>query len=208
MQGLREDFRLYVAQGPCFEYSSIISSRQDIEWIISQLPEKPKTIALLFSSSTHGWKLIDLKDRCDGRSQIIALFKSTKGKTAGVYLDSKVTKTSYSGDSDSIFWFGLDQKIKNESDDGQDSFHNLQKEVGLCAECLIPQIEEHDKINTNYSCDCDRFSEEEKEEYFKVPVDELSNSILNEESNGKEERFFSIAALETWVVTYEGDHNT
>jgi hypothetical protein len=97
MQGLREDFRLYVAQGPSIESSSIVSSRQDIEWIISLLPEKPKTIALLFSSSIHGWKLIDLKDRCDGRSQIIALFKSTKGKTAGVYLHSQVTNGHYSG---------------------------------------------------------------------------------------------------------------
>jgi len=54
--------------------------------------------------------------------------------------------------------------------------------VGLCVECLILQIVEHDKINTNYSCDCHLFSEEEREEYFIVPVGELSNNILNEDS--------------------------
>ena len=56
------------------------------------------------------------------------------------------------------------------------------KELGLCSNCLFPQIEEHNKINTNYSCHNGCFSEEEIEEYFKVPVGELSNNILNEDS--------------------------
>ena len=107
MQVLREDFKLYVAQGPTFEYS-IISSRQDTAWIIAQLPEKPKTIALLFSSSIHGWKLADWKARCIGSSQTITLFKSTKGKTAGGYLHIQWKEDGGRTKDDKCFVFSLD----------------------------------------------------------------------------------------------------
>jgi hypothetical protein len=108
MQVLREDFKLYVAQGPTFEYSSIVSSRLDIAWIIAQLPQKPKTIALLFSSSLHGWKLADWKGRCIGSSQTITLFKSTKGKTAGGYLHIQWIEEGGMTKDDKCFVFSID----------------------------------------------------------------------------------------------------
>jgi hypothetical protein len=108
MQVLREDFKQYVAQGPSIESSSILSSRQDIAWIIAQLPEKPKTIALLFSSSIHGWKLADWKARCIGNSQTISLFKSTKVKTAGGYLHIQWNNEGGLTIDDKCFVFSLD----------------------------------------------------------------------------------------------------
>ena len=136
MQGLREDFKQYVAQGPTFEYSSIISSREDIEWLISQLPEKPKAIALLFSSSIHGWKYTDWAARCEGRSQIITLLKSTKGRTAGGYLHVKLKKewNFWHGD-DELFLFNLDSKMKHQPIYDEEIIY-FQKEVGLCNFCL------------------------------------------------------------------------
>jgi hypothetical protein len=169
MQELREDFRLYVAQGPCFEYSSIISSRHDIEWIISQLPEKPKTIALLFSSSIHGWKFSDFVAQVEGsRSDIIGFLKSTNGKTAGAYLTVK--------ERDKEFYFSLQKKIKINN---KEALIDLLKDVGGCTICGFNEAEKKGMINTDdYNCDCGNFSKEEIEEYFKVPVDDVSNSIL------------------------------
>ena len=183
MQGLREDFRLYVAQGPSFEYSSIISSRQDIEWIISQLPEKPKTITLLFSTSIHGWKYTDGYDRCLGSRHILMLLKSTKGRTAGGYLPIQL-EGERGWDHEKTFILSLESKMKLQfdDDDSESKLDVILKELGLCSPCLYFSVREHDKINTNYSCDCGHWSEEEKEEYFKVPLDELSSSILNENS--------------------------
>ena len=40
------------------------------------------------------------------------------------------------------------------------------------------------------------------EEYFNVPEDELGNSILTGDGQGKQDKFFTLAALETYVVTY------
>jgi hypothetical protein len=121
MQGLREDFRLYVAQGPSFEYSSIISSRQDIEWIISQLPEKPKTIALLFSSSIHGCKFTDWVARCLGSSQIITLFKTTKGRTGGGYIHIQMKEEDRFWDDATTFLFSVDEKMKHHPYDYDES---------------------------------------------------------------------------------------
>ena len=39
-------------------------------------------------------------------------------------------------------------------------------------------------------------------EYFNVPEDDLGNSILTGDGQGKEAKVFTLAALETWVVTY------
>jgi hypothetical protein len=108
MQVLREDLKLYVAKSPSFESISIAISREDISWIIAQLPEKPKTIALLFSSSIHGWKLADWKARCIGNSQTITLLKSTKGKTAGGYLHIQWKNEGGLAKDDKCFLFSLD----------------------------------------------------------------------------------------------------
>jgi len=57
-------------------------------------------------------------------------------------------------------------------------------------------------MNTNYNCDCRSFSKEEKEEYFTVPVDDISESIQTGDVPKKEAVLSTFAAMETWVVTY------
>jgi hypothetical protein len=43
-----------------FYNTSMVSAKvSDVEWILNQLPKKPKAIVLLFSSAINGWKLID-----------------------------------------------------------------------------------------------------------------------------------------------------
>ena len=39
-------------------------------------------------------------------------------------------------------------------------------------------------------------------EYLNVPEDDLGNSILTGDGQGKKEKRFTLAALETWVITY------
>jgi hypothetical protein len=78
----------YPAEGlAAFYKSSMVSAKvSDIVWILNQLPSKPKTIALLFSSAVHGWKLKDWQSKCIGKGMTLTLMKSTKGKVAGGYL--------------------------------------------------------------------------------------------------------------------------
>jgi hypothetical protein len=78
----------YPAEGlAAFYKSSMVSAKvSDIVWILNQLPSKPKTIALLFSSAVHGWKLKDWQSKCIGKCMTLTLMKSTKGKVAGGYL--------------------------------------------------------------------------------------------------------------------------
>ena len=55
---------------------------------------------------------------------------------------------------------------------------DLLKDVGGCTICGIEEAQKKGMINTDYICECGHFSKEEIEEYFKVPVDDLSKSIL------------------------------
>jgi hypothetical protein len=50
------------------------------------MPQKPKTLALLFSSQVHGWKVSDWIDACKGKAKTITLMKTTKGRVCGGYL--------------------------------------------------------------------------------------------------------------------------
>ena len=66
--------------------SSIVTSTIDKQWIIDQLPSKPKTLELLFSSAVHGWKLSDWRSKVFNKGSTLTLFKSTKNRVSGGYL--------------------------------------------------------------------------------------------------------------------------
>jgi hypothetical protein len=77
------------------------------------LPEKPKTLALLFSSSVHGWKVKDWIEACKGKAMTITIMKTTKGRVCGGYLHH-AWKEAYSenGSDPSAFLFSLDHRRK------------------------------------------------------------------------------------------------
>jgi hypothetical protein len=53
-------------------------------------------------------------------------------------------------------------------------------------------------MNTDNICLCNTKGDRE---HFNVPEDDLGNSILTGDGQGKELKRFTLAALETWVVT-------
>jgi hypothetical protein len=77
------------------------------------LPQKPKTLALLFSSSIHGWKVKDWIEACKGKAMTITLMKTTKGRVCGGYLHIawKEAKGEHGSDP-SAFLFTLDHRRK------------------------------------------------------------------------------------------------
>ena len=93
--------------------SSIVYCSDYMDWIIDQLPEKPKTLALLFSSSVHGWKVKDWIEACKGKAMTITLMKTTKGRVCGGYLHIawKEADGEYGSDP-SAFLFSLDHRCK------------------------------------------------------------------------------------------------
>jgi hypothetical protein len=60
-------------------------------------------------------------------------------------------------------------------------------------------IQKNETMNTVNGCNCHTKG---NFEYFNVPEDDLGNSILTGDGQGKEAKRFTLAALETWVVTY------
>ena len=107
---------------------SIVYCSDDMDWIIDLLPEKPKTLALLFSSSVHGWKVKDWIEACKGKSMTITLMKTTKGRVCGGYLNIawKLTDAWEYGGDPSAFVFSLDHRCKlTPTDPTKDVLFNL-----------------------------------------------------------------------------------
>jgi hypothetical protein len=77
------------------------------------LPQKPTTLALLFSSSIHGWKVHDWIEACNGKAMTITLMKTTKGRVCGGYLRIAWRETNnYYGSDASAFIFSIDSRRK------------------------------------------------------------------------------------------------
>ena len=78
------------------------------------MPEKPKTLALLFSSSVHGWKVKDWTEACKGKAMTLTIMKTTKGRVCGGYLHIawKETTVGEYGSDPSAFVFSLDSRLK------------------------------------------------------------------------------------------------
>ena len=167
-------------------------------WIIAQLPEKPKTIALMFASSIHGWKLADWKARCIGSSQTITLFKSTKGKTAGGYLHIQWQEEGGLKKDDKCFLFSLDKKMKLLPMDSSEVTY-FDKAVGPVFGLNSLTVQKNEMMNAVDNCNCNTKG---RNENFNVPEDELGNSILTGDGQGNQFKRFILAALETYVVTY------
>ncbi len=67
--------------------TSIINQLSDIEWLMDQLPRKPLSFNLLFSSERHGFKCRDWGKSVVEKGPTITLFKTTKQKVCGGYLN-------------------------------------------------------------------------------------------------------------------------
>ena len=99
---------------------------------------------------------------------------------------------------DKCFLFSLDQKMKLLPTD-QGKVIKFYKEWGPCFGLNSLTIGRNEMMNAVNWCICNTKG---CNEYFNVPEDDLGNSILTGDGQGKEAKRFTLAALETWVVTY------
>ena len=72
-------------------------------------------------------------------------------------------------------------------------------EWGPCFGLNSLTIGRNEMMNAVKGCNCNTKGDRE---HFNVPMDDLGNSILTGDGQGKESKKFTLAALETWVVTY------
>jgi hypothetical protein len=172
----------------------------DVEWILNQLPSKPKTIALLFSSTVHGWKRKDWWSKCLGKGMTLTLMKSTKGKVAGGYLHIQWKDGGGGGSDSSAFVFSVDNQLKltPTNNDKAVYFNSVYGprfgswSLGVRGNEMMNAID-NGLCRTNGSY-----------EYYNVPTDAQGNSILTGNGQGEDddEKTFTLAAIETWAVIY------
>ena len=94
--------------------SKLVTNSADKDWLISQLPQKPKSLVLLFSTFDHGFKQAYWRNAVKGKSQTITIMKTTKGKVCGGYLQvAWRDDVSYEfGCDSSAFVFSVDNRLK------------------------------------------------------------------------------------------------
>jgi hypothetical protein len=55
----------------------MLTKQEDIEWLLAQLPTRPKEIRILFDPKKHGWHINDFHSVCDGHpNPTITVIKS------------------------------------------------------------------------------------------------------------------------------------
>ena len=199
---IREQNKADVPKPITFQ-SSIVSLQDDINWIIDQLPQKPKTLALLFSSSVHGWKVKDWINACKGKPMTITLMKTTKGRVCGGYLHIawKEAKGELGSDP-SAFLFSLDHRRKLTPTDPNKAVYFALKSGWGPQFMLSLSVDNNQMMNAPYNCWC--LTNGVGNDNYKVPTDSSGNSLLTGDGAGKADNLktFTLAGIETWSVIY------
>ena len=198
---IKEGYKTFIPK-QIFSKSSIISLEDDMDWIIDQLPQKPKTLALLFSSSVHGWKVKDWIDTCKGKAMTITIMKTTKGRVCGGYLHIAWKESDgYHESIPSPFVFSLDCRRKFYPKAYQGVYFNLGIGYGPQFSWSLSLWNNH-MMNAPDNCRC--FTNGVGTDNYKVPTDSSGNSLLTGEGAGKadDKKTFTLAGIETWSVIY------
>jgi hypothetical protein len=200
---LKEELKKQCAEGLAdFYNTSMVSAKvSDVEWILKQLPSKPKTLVLLFSSTVHGWSKTDWRSHCIDKGMTLTLMKSTKGKVAGGYLHIqwKDGKSCYGKDS-SAFVFSVDNQLKLKPTDSDRAVYFIS-DSGPKFGTFSLGVSWYEMMNTPDNCWC---CTNGHNDYYNVPTDARGNSILTGDGQGekKNEKKFTLAAIETWAIKY------
>ncbi len=68
----------------------MMKKKEDINWLISQIPRGAKDIQILFDPLKHGWHPDDFHRICDGHPKpTITVIKSKANKIFGGYTNDK-----------------------------------------------------------------------------------------------------------------------
>lgn len=81
-----------------------------MKWVLAKLPNKPKSIVLLFSNSVHGWKVAYWRSRCIGHEHTLTFMRSSKGKVAGGNLHIKWQENGDMATDDKTFLISVDHR--------------------------------------------------------------------------------------------------
>ncbi len=184
--------------------SELIRTLEDEEWLLSKLPSKVKTCTLLFSTKKNGFNRNDWSNTGIGKKCTLTIVKSSANRIFGGYLHIQWEKGSIFGtyrENPNGFIFSLSnkqvlfptnkEKAIHFDSDGSLGFGS--DSIGFC----------NDPLNKKDGCSC--FTNGKGGyNYFNVPNDKDGNNLLTGEGSGKrdEEKMFTIALLETYMIEY------
>lgn len=73
-----------------FNGSRMMKNQEEIDWLISNLPRRPKEITILYDPLKHGWSPTDFHEICDDHPRpTITVIKSKANKIFGGYTNDK-----------------------------------------------------------------------------------------------------------------------
>ena len=72
-----------------------------------------KELILCYRASEDGWLADDFHSRCDGRSELVIIFKTTENRVAGAYTDITLrSKSKFKTKNNNSFLFSLQEDGK------------------------------------------------------------------------------------------------
>ena len=158
-----EEYNINTGKG--LKISKILND-DDINLLISWLPNKQSKINLLFDTTKDGDNASTFHNKCDGKSPTLVIIKSNSNYKFGGYVTASWIANNSNINSPNSFIFSLNQKKKYYASSQQNSIINggsnsNQKDsamfhIGCC--CCDIKIK-HNCTNTDKnSTNCDKFA--------------------------------------------------
>lgn len=171
------------------KYSNILKEN-DINLLLSWLPNKPSKVTLLFDSKRDGDSASTFHEKCDNKKPTLIIIKSNTNNIFGGYVTSSWTPNNSSVNSPNSFLFSINQRQKYFASSQENSIinggtNNNQKDSMMFQiGCCDIRMRHNFTVNNQNSTNCDKFSVYPK-------------NILNGGNND-----FTVSNLEVYEIKY------
>ena len=143
---------------------SNILNENDINLLISWLPNKPSAINLLFDTVRDGDNSSTFHEKCDGKYPTLIIIKSNTDYIFGGYVTSAWVANNNNINAPNSFVFSLNQKQKYYATSQQNSIinggdkNNQKDSMMFKIGCCDIQIKHNCTANNQNGTNCDKFS--------------------------------------------------
>ncbi len=130
----------------------------------------------------------------------LTLMKSSWGKVAGVYLHIQWNGSPSWGSNSSAFVLSVENQLKLTPTDNEKAAFFYSQHGPMFGGYTL-SVSTNEMMNAPGNC---KSFTKGCNDYYNVPADAQGNSILTGDGEGKDddEKTFTLAAIETWAVTY------
>lgn len=186
-----------------FKGSQMVKKKEDIEWLVSQIPEGAKEVKMIYNQREDGFKQSDFHSKCDGHPHpTFTLLKSKAGKIFGGFTKGKWSSSGGHVKGTGSFIFSLDLKKVFPQQTENTIYCDSEFGPSFGGNCLAIGNNMDAMYGEDQSrCQTNGFNSGKN---YLIPTDDQGNNIVTGEGSNQQDddKRFTCVDIEVFSVIY------